>query len=376
MTVLFKFSPIEVFSTIKKAGFYASRCSGNYLQNLHKIAKNEFALINSTQELLNSLESSNNLIDKFYIAKCHFLYGNYEKTIEIGEKLKPVLNFDENLFLIAEAWRNIGNFEEAIKTLQNPLLNKRRKTMMYLANLVDNKEKYKIVIDIIQRNFATSFDQQKYLALASVRAKDYENAIAIWSKLAKNGRKIKRAKIYFSRHCALQALRDLYELDSFDELFVISGTLLGIVRDGNFLNFDKDIDTGILNEKTFQNFKSKVRKSGRFFLLPERSDKVLRVRHVNGVSIDIFRHWEKNEQYWHGGVKVNWWNSKFSLTPMVFQGVNILIPNNYKLYLTENYGNWQMPKPDFDSALDTPNAEVCCEEEIIIHKLQKTILKN
>lgn len=376
MTVLFKFSPIESITTIRKASLYASRCSGNYLLNLHKIIKNEFALIRSTQELLNSLEKSNNLIDKFYIAKCHFLYGNYEKTIEIAETLKPILNFDENLFLIAEAWRNVGNFEEAIKILQNPLLCKRRKTMMYLANLVNNKDTYKIVRDIIQRNFETSFDQQKYLALASVRAKEYENAIAIWDKLAKDCKEIKGKKIYFSTNYALQALRDLYALDSGNELFLISGTLLGIVRDGNFLNFDKDVDTGILNEKTFHNFKSKLRKSGRFFLLPERSDKVLRVRHVNGVSIDIFRHWEKDTKSWHGGVKVNWWNSKFNLIPMAFKDVNVLIPDNYKLYLTENYGNWQVPKPNFDSALDTPNAEVCCEEELIIHKLQKTVLRN
>ena len=55
-------------------------------------------------------------------------------------------------------------------------------------------------------------------------------------------------------------------------------------------------------------------------------------------------------------------------------GDKYLIPENYDLNLTENYGDdWRIPKIDFDSALDTPNMEVVDDMAMQIYLYKKVI---
>lgn len=143
--------------------------------------------------------------------------------------------------------------------------------------------------------------------------------------------------------------------------FLISGTLLGFLRDSAFISWDKDIDVGVFtSEQRPAELERAFTRSSRFEVrrLDFNSDR-LRVNHANGMMIDIFPHYQGEDgRIWHDGTATRWWNSPFELTTMEFLGRTQFVPDPPERYLDENYGDWRTPNQDFDARLDTPNVEV------------------
>lgn len=152
--------------------------------------------------------------------------------------------------------------------------------------------------------------------------------------------------------------------------FLISGTLLGCIRDNAILPHDKDIDVGVFEGADLPQIAKGLRQSGCFLIQHQRHPKVLQVRHINGVLIDIFVHWQEGEWCFHAGQKTRWQNSAFSLKPVSFLGEEFLIPDPAPVYLTENYGNWHQPKVDYDTFTDTPNMEITDLHDVQFHYLK------
>jgi hypothetical protein len=84
------------------------------------------------------------------------------------------------------------------------------------------------------------------------------------------------------------------------EFFLVSGTLLGCVRDRKMLKHDKDIDIGIWSNTKLSLLLKIISSSGIFDVSPMRTPHSLRIKHVNGTSIDIFYHYRTETSYWHG----------------------------------------------------------------------------
>lgn len=176
---------------------------------------------------------------------------------------------------------------------------------------------------------------------------------------------------------AAEALADFAkEMRGFGQnWFVLSGTLLGIVREGGFLSHDYDIDAGIMAEAgeaealhaAFQRSKlfrpSELEWQSIFSHGPDgpvvrRCPVFMKVAHANGVYIDIFIHYREGEVIWHASSLFRWDNSAFTLSPYMLAGTEVLGPSDADRYLTENYGNWRVPVTEFNSALDTTNQRV------------------
>jgi hypothetical protein len=158
--------------------------------------------------------------------------------------------------------------------------------------------------------------------------------------------------------------------------FVLSGTLLGIVREGGFLPHDYDIDAGVMadavdipalvatlnadprfhcndleDQTTFERDPT-----GRMQVI--RRPVFLKVSHQGGVHIDVFVHYRDPGVIWHASSLFRWDNSDFDLAPYTLTGTPVLGPADADRYLTENYGAWRIPVTEFNSALDTTNQHV------------------
>lgn len=142
------------------------------------------------------------------------------------------------------------------------------------------------------------------------------------------------------------------------EFFLVSGTLLGCVREGEILGHDSDIDVGVMPDISMKQLRESLAQSNRFKFQELYSDNTLYLLHPNGVKIDVFRHYEEQGKLYHGGIKCRWWNTPFTLKSHAFLGEQYLVPEDEDKYLTENYDDWRTPITDFETFLDTPNLEV------------------
>jgi hypothetical protein len=162
------------------------------------------------------------------------------------------------------------------------------------------------------------------------------------------------------------ALRDFYSefADFKKDLFLISGTFLGVVREGHLLDHDYDIDLGIMGSELLPELEAHAKNSDIFAIKTiERASWgfynqpcMLKLIHKNGVNVDVFVHVSYKGLMFHGGALNVWFNSNFSLTGYTACGVtNMMGPSDSTKYLIENYGAWWIEKKDFDYNEDTPN---------------------
>ena len=164
---------------------------------------------------------------------------------------------------------------------------------------------------------------------------------------------------------AAEALADLdRELEALGvRAFLISGTLLGYLRDAQFISWDKDIDVGIFTEDIEPAVLERAFEGSSSFLVKRldfNSDR-LRINHINGVMIDVFPHYRDPDdptRVWHDGTATRWWNTAFDLKQVEFLGRQVWVPDPADRYLDENYGDWRTPDPTFDVRKDAPNVEV------------------
>jgi hypothetical protein len=178
----------------------------------------------------------------------------------------------------------------------------------------------------------------------------------------------KRAVLERQRHRpsfeeeAREALLDLHrELEPLGvQPFLISGTLLGYVREGDFIPWDKDIDLGVLSQEiASSDLEAAVASWPRFTAKRLDWTDRLRIDHDNGIKIDVFPHYPDGpDRVWHDGTATRWWNTPFGLRTVSFLGVDQAVPDDPERYLEENYGDWRTPDPYFDARLDAPNREI------------------
>lgn len=297
-------------------------------------------------------------------------------------------------YLYAETLARSDRTDDAWETLEKLLTyTNRRKTWQHLSNLVNDKNSFDRYQDLLTFHYPEwkegplPYDLVSHITNAAQRAGLIDFSLSLWKnhyykklkdELPKTIIQTPVSTKKYTDLLAEQALRDLKNcLDKANIIFfLISGTLLGCIREGKLLGHDKDIDIGVWENHNIEQLSHIFRNSGCFYVLPHHSHEILVVRHVNGITIDIFIHHRTPDDYWHAGGKSKWHNTPFKLIPHPFLGGSYLIPSSYDQYLTENYGDWRTPKIDFDSALDTPNMEVIDNKAMLIYLYKKLSHKN
>ncbi|MCL7710660.1 hypothetical protein [Actinobacillus pleuropneumoniae] len=319
-------------------------------------------------------------IGHYFLAQSYFLCGEYDLAEQAVKKIKNFVKIPEVVFLYADILVKCKRKEEAWQLLEQcALLNKRKKVWIHLTNLVNTEADYRHLEQHIDKVRTTTPYLKSDLLIhqrtnAALRAGLTETALALTelNPLPKQAKVKKKTTAYNDKLAAI-ALADLKKVLDHKKIpfFLISGTLLGCIREGKLLGHDKDIDVGVWDEYSYEELANYLATSGYFYVVPTRTKHLVMLRHVNGIAIDVFIHYREPNDYWHAGVKIKWHNSPFNLVYKDFLGQQYLIPENYDLYLTENYGDWRTPKTKFDSAFDTPNMEVINEAEMQIYVIKK-----
>jgi glycerol-3-phosphate cytidylyltransferase len=137
--------------------------------------------------------------------------------------------------------------------------------------------------------------------------------------------------------------------------FLVSGTLLGAIRDNGLIKGDNDLDIGIMADDASSETVFNFLVGNPSFRSVYNLGHLIQVTDNNSTVIDIFIHYREDGQVWHGTTVHKWVNTSFQLSEMELDSHTFLIPDNPRLYLDENYGNWEKPVLFWDYAFDTPN---------------------
>jgi phosphorylcholine metabolism protein LicD len=127
------------------------------------------------------------------------------------------------------------------------------------------------------------------------------------------------------------------------------GTLLGFHRDGKIIDWDSDLDVGILFEDFYKNkleIENRIKEKG--FFLTKVYDNFYRVNFSdkNHLHCDLFLFKKDKEGIYKTCFKEykSKHNEIFPLNKKVFFGTEFNTPNNIELFLETRYGkNWEAP---------------------------------
>lgn len=177
------------------------------------------------------------------------------------------------------------------------------------------------------------------------------------------------------------ALGDLHDLlMPATPFFLISGTLLGVVREGRLLGHDKDIDVGVMGDATRDAIRTAIAWSAQFKEAFEPSADLLKIVHRNGVRIDVFFHHVEDDVVWHGSHlhawdnRVWWREGEPRFRTERFLNRDFLVPSDPDAYLTDNYGDWRTPVSGYDASLEAPNRRIRDRPLVRLH-WQKLIVR-
>jgi phosphorylcholine metabolism protein LicD len=151
------------------------------------------------------------------------------------------------------------------------------------------------------------------------------------------------------------------------------GTLLGIVRDNDLLPWDYDVDISIPKQSAIhfmervapklkrKGYKVSTRLSPREFGPIKKGElRLFKVKSMfyyilnwffpftskNTIALDVFiKSNDENYTYWEAMDKVMRVSNKYyeSNETITYLGRELSVPNHYKDYLTEKYGDWSIP---------------------------------
>lgn len=166
---------------------------------------------------------------------------------------------------------------------------------------------------------------------------------------------------------ANQALSDLSQMANAKgtPVFLVSGTLLGCIREGQLLSHDKDIDVGIVGWENQYALCMALQESGLFtvsaqYLKGKDTFYIPICHNATGMWIDVFVYHPQGEHWVTGvdfffGYRQTFAFTPFELKTVNFLGVDMNIPVEAELNLSENYGQWRTPDPQYISHLESPS---------------------
>lgn len=172
----------------------------------------------------------------------------------------------------------------------------------------------------------------------------------------------------------LLAIRNLYDVKSaLEELeipfFLGHGTLLGAVRNGDFLDWDDDIDFHILSENNQKPELLEVLRKKEFKIKIEmHKNNVMLYKFLRfGIPVDIEILYLKNDERFfiaEDRFKVYYSATLFENPIKIdFRGKTFKIPNPAEKYLAERYGDWKAIEKTWDWRKDAKNVVSLAEEK-------------
>ena len=197
----------------------------------------------------------------------------------------------------------------------------------------------------------------------------------VQEKVTGTGQTISQKPGLLNTDKAFSCLCDTIEILKKNDIksFLISGTLLGFIRDGHLLEHDNDLDIGLFAEEASTEDIVNLLRQDKSFMAVYDLGHMVQATHKNGTVIDIFLHYRDKNRIWHGTDIHRWYNTPFKLVEREFTGSMFLVPDPPEQYLDENYGNWHSQTLFWDYSFDTPNQDFADTKKTVFFLVERIL---
>ncbi|MFC7051553.1 hypothetical protein ACFQI3_02505 [Hansschlegelia quercus] len=331
----------------------------------------------------------------FYLGQ---LIDHYAKTGRNGEVVRLIDDYAGDKALTSYPWRialaaalvDVGNFDRARPLLLDLIMGHNFAAPLQLyRRLPATPDSVSMAVAAFNRSTRSANARMSHtihLVDIAIAARELGRAAFMMESLldvvgSTRFASLPKPKAAMKPSAGNTALVDLYDLlMPAIPFFLISGTLLGVIREGKLLGGDKDVDVGIMGAEHAGALQTKIAASPKFKEQFVPSVDLIKLTHQNGVKIDVFLHHREGEVLWHGSHlhawdnKVWWQEGEPPLVEHEYAGRPFLIPSDPDMYLTDNYGDWRTPRSDYDASLEAPNRRVRAPQLTRLH-WQKLIVR-
>ena len=270
----------------------------------------EISDYNSAIKIYKEIESYN--INKFKLynnlALCYKQKGYYNDSEKYYQKAIKLNSYDSHLF-INYALMKIDDekYDEAINIIKRALQknNNEPELLTTLGFCYIKADKFNEALEILKKALKIGKNKEKiyyllgqtYIELGEldISLNFFNNVLDLYLE-ALNKAKILKPPVsskYMDTNNAKEVLKKIYKAfkDKSIDIFLSSGTLLGIVRDGDLLPYDKDIDIGVdwevsreIVEETLSELNFRILKLS----YKEKEWLVTGANRELGVTVDVF----------------------------------------------------------------------------------------
>ncbi|MCG9059709.1 LicD family protein [Laribacter hongkongensis] len=165
--------------------------------------------------------------------------------------------------------------------------------------------------------------------------------------------------------------------------FIAFGTLLGIIRDGEILPFDKDMDICIPSDYSENELQAIFSAYPEFSFIkkdPKNSWTSGVLYRPTGIWVDIFRMHKHEDRYLtgfdRGQTKIRWSYPELGTCLITYKDNSIPCPNPPELFLESTYGpDWEIPDPYFDTVIAASNLTKNSKDAVLVYGYER-LFKN
>lgn len=152
----------------------------------------------------------------------------------------------------------------------------------------------------------------------------------------------------------MKKFMDWFEKRTKLTIYLIYGTLLGAVRESDFLKHDYDIDLAYLSKETEIN--KIVEEKNRVLEILKEADLLIKsfgYGHFHtysfdkSMALDMWTSWIDQNNNFYAVSAYDAWVKKEDIEPFTkikLRGIDFTVPKDYDKFLTVYYGNWKIPQ--------------------------------
>ena len=295
---------------------------------------------------------------------------------------------DYSIYIKADILEGIPVSETLDQKLQSNQKVTKKEAVIFArgVKIKEDKEKLKkILLNDGALSEEYSIWKLRAIGEASRRIGDYKDALQAYRRafklsdqkdinvLTKGKTGLKgNANKKFNQKKAWNALRDFMDLAE-QGWFLDAGTLLGFIREGEFLEHDEDLDIGFIDKEAFLATKYRMFRSPFFELKPGRVEEVYKVRHLNGIDLDFFLYKREGEKLVKESHVYRWVFEEFDYRERQFGPIKLPVPEEAEKHLEETYGDWWVCRKNFDGRYDALNVSFPNLDELECVVLNKAV---